>query len=38
MMGIATSTIEAAKLEDAIGSTSHLEHITDPEVQVSTSY
>ena len=34
MVDIATSTIAAAQVEDAIGSTGNLEHVSDPEVQV----
>lgn len=38
MMDIATSTVEAAQVEDAIGSTGNLDHVADPEVQVVLSY
>ena len=34
MVNVATSTIEAATTEDAIGSTGNLEHQPDPDVQV----
>ena len=34
MVGVATSSIEAATTEDYIGSTDNLQHQVDPDVQV----
>ena len=38
MVGVATSSIEAATTEDFIGSTGNLQHQVDPDVQVGIDY
>ena len=35
MVGVASTTIKAALVEDSIGSTTNLEHAQDPNVQVN---